>query len=150
MGDTLADVMASPILVYSFAEGFLWTFPRAIMAPEGVTEMPRESTATDSCDRGRFSARRETESVLRLLRGEDLDALSRELGVTAATPSGWRDGFLDGGTAAMKSRPADGRDEEIARLRSKVGRLTMDDELLGTKCQHLEAGRPFATRRRSG
>ena len=111
--------------------------------------MPKASTKTDGQDRGRFSARRKSEAVLRLLRGEDLDALSRELGVTAATLSGWRDAFLDGGTAAMKSRPADERDEEIARLRAKVGQLTMDAELLGQKCQHLEAGRPFASRRRS-
>ena len=112
--------------------------------------MSKTSTKTVSQDRGRFSARRKTEAVLRLLRGEDLDTLSRELGVTAATLSGWRDGFLDGGTAAMKSRPTDERDEEIARLRSKVGQLTMDNELLGQRCQHLEAGRPFATRRRGG
>jgi transposase-like protein len=112
--------------------------------------MPKHSTKTDTHDRGRFSAKRKTEAVLRLLRGEDLDTLSRELGVTAATLSGWRDNFLGGGTAAMKSRPADERDEEIARLRSKVGQLTMDNELLGQKCQHLESGRPFVTRRRSG
>jgi transposase len=112
--------------------------------------MPQTSTKTDTHDRGRFSARRKTEAVLRLLRGEDLDILSRELGVTAATLSGWRESFLGGGTAAMKSRPADERDEEIARLRSKVGQLTMDNELLGQKCQHLESGRPFVTRRRGG
>ena len=112
--------------------------------------MPTQSTTTDVQDRGRFSAKRKAQIVLRLLRGEDLETLSREVGVTAATLSGWRDSFLDGGTAAMKSRPADERDEEIARLRSKVGQLTMDVELLGTKCQHLEAGRPFVTRRRSG
>jgi len=111
--------------------------------------MPKTSTTTDCHDRGRFSAKRKTESVLRLLRGEDLDTLSRELGVIAATLSGWRDAFLDGGTAAMKSRPADDRDEEVARLRSKVGQLTMDNELLGQKCQHLESGRPFASRRRA-
>jgi transposase-like protein len=110
--------------------------------------MSKTSTTTDSHDRGRFSARRKTEAVLRLLRGEDLDALSRELGVVAATLSGWRESFLDGGTAALKSRPSDDRDEEIARLRSKVGQLTMDVELLGTRCQHLESGRPFASRRR--
>ena len=110
--------------------------------------MSKQSTKSDTNDRGRFSARRKTEAVLRLLRGEDLDTLSRELGVTAATLSGWRDAFLDGGTAAMKSRPADDRDEEIARLRSKVGQLTMDNELLGQKCQHLEGGRPFVSRRR--
>ena len=112
--------------------------------------MPKQSTKTDVRDRGRFSAKRKTQIVLRLLRGEDLETLSREVGVTDATLSGWRDSFLDGGTAAMKSRPADERDDEIARLRSKVGQLTMDVELLGTKCQHLEAGRPFVTRRRSG
>ena len=110
--------------------------------------MPKTSTTTDSHDRGRFSARRKTEAVLRLLRGEDLDTLSRQLGVVAATLSAWRVAFLDGGTAALKSRPADDRDEEIARLRSKVGQLTMDNELLGQKCRHLEGGRPFASRRR--
>ena len=112
--------------------------------------MPKQSPKTDAHDRGRFSARRKTDAVLRLLRGEDLDTLSRELGVTAATLSSWRDAFLDGGTAAMKSRPADGRDELVARLQAKVGQLTMDNELLGQKCQHMESGRPFATRRRGG
>ena len=38
---------------------------------------------------GRFSARRKQETVLRLLRGEDLEVVSREGGVTAATLSGW-------------------------------------------------------------
>ena len=38
-------------------------------------------------DRGRFPSRRKMEAVLRLLRGETLDALSRELGVTAAAVS---------------------------------------------------------------
>src|SRR3954453_2851918 len=120
------------------------------MAPEGGPQMSKPSTKTEANDRGRFSARRKTEAVLRLLRGEGLDTLSRELRVTAATLSSWRGSFLDGGTAAMKSRPADDRDEEIARLRSKVGQLTMDVELLGQKCQHLESGRPFVSRRRSG
>jgi transposase-like protein len=120
------------------------------MVLEGVPEMTKKSTKTGSPDRGRFSADRKTDAILRLLRGEDLDTLSRELGVTAATLSSWRGAFLDGGRAAMKSRPADDRDELIARLQAKVGQLTMDNELLGTKCQHLEAGRPFVTRRRSG
>ena len=112
--------------------------------------MPETSTKTDSHDRGRFSARRKTEAVTRLLRGEDPETLSRQLGVTAATLSSWREAFLDGGTAALKSRPADDRDELIARLQAEVGQLTMDNESLGTGCQHLEAGRPVAPRRRSG
>jgi transposase len=40
--------------------------------------------------------------VLRLLRGEDLELVSRELGVTAAELSGWRDQFLAGGEASLK------------------------------------------------
>src|SRR3954468_24581582 len=120
------------------------------MVLEGVPAMTKHSTETDSQDRGRFSTNRKTDAVLRLLRGEDLETLSRELGVTAATLSSWRDAFLDGGRASVKSRPADDRDEEIARLRSKVGQLTMDVELLGEKSRQAESGRPFAPRRRSG
>ena len=111
--------------------------------------MSKSGTKADARDRGRSSAGRKAEAVLRLLRGEDLDGLSRELGVNAATLSSWREGFLGGGTAALKSRPADDRDELLARLQAKVGQLTMDNELLGQKCQHLESGRPFASRRRS-
>ena len=60
---------------------------------------------TDPSERGRFSAPRKAATVLRLLRGESLELLSRELGVTAATLAGWRDDFLAGGQAALKSRP---------------------------------------------
>ena len=112
--------------------------------------MAKKSTKADPPDRGRFSANRKTDAVVRLLRGEDLETLSRELGVTAASLSSWREAFRDGGRAALKSRPADDRDEVIARLQAKVGQLTMDNELLGQKCQHLESGRPFVTRRRGG
>jgi transposase-like protein len=96
---------------------------------------------------GRFSARRKTEAILRLLRGESLDTLARELGVTAATLALWREQFLAGGQAAVKSRPADERDEEIQRLRAKVGEITMDNELLLERCHRLEAGLPPALRR---
>ena len=40
---------------------------------------------------GRFSAGRKRETVLRLLRGEDLESVSRALGITAARASQWRD-----------------------------------------------------------
>src|SRR4051794_34088300 len=67
--------------------------------------------------RRRMSARRKQEAVLRLLRGEDLELLSRELGVTAAELSGWRAAFLATGEAWLKSRPADAREAEIGRLK---------------------------------
>src|SRR5215212_7436457 len=46
---------------------------------------------------GRMSRRRKTAAVVRLLRGEDLETVSRALGVTAATLSAWRDAFLTAG-----------------------------------------------------
>ena len=97
--------------------------------------------------RRRMSARRKQEAVLRLLRGEDLELLSRKLGVTAAELSGWRDQFLAAGEASLKSRPADARDAEIGRLQAKVGELTMTTELLEAKIERLEVHRPLAHRR---
>src|SRR5438445_7791804 len=95
---------------------------------------------------GRFSARRKTETILRLLRGEPLDSVARELGVTAATLAQWREQFLAGGQAALKSRPAEERDDEIHRLRAKVGEITMNNELLLDRCHRPEAGGPLAPR----
>ena len=97
--------------------------------------------------RRRMSARRKQDTVLRLLRGEDVELLSRELGVIAAELSGWRDAFLAAGEASLKSRPADARDAEIGRLKEKVGDLTMANELLGAKIERLETARPLAHRR---
>ena len=97
--------------------------------------------------RRRMSARRKQETVLRLLRGEDLELLSRELGVTAAELSGWHAAFLAAGEASLKSRPADARDTEIGRLKEKVGDLTMANELLAAKIERLETARPLAPRR---
>ncbi len=101
----------------------------------------------DRRNRRRMSAKRKQSAVLRLLRGEDLELTSRELGVTAAELSAWRDAFLAGGEAALKTRPADGRDVEIGRLKAKVGELTMANELLGAKIDRLETHRPLARRR---
>ncbi len=115
-------------------------------SPEGA----RRATAGEPAvrgERGRFSSRKKMEAVLRVLRGEPLDTVSREIGVTAGSLAAWRDGFLAGGQANLKSRPADGRDEELSRLRSKVGELTMDNELLLERCHRLEDHVPFAGRR---
>src|SRR5919199_1793507 len=98
-------------------------------------------------ERGRWSSRRKTEAVLRILRGEVLDALSRELGVTAATLAQWRDHFLAGGQAAVRSRPTEARDEDLARLRAKIGELTMENARLRERAERAQAGHPFASRR---
>jgi hypothetical protein len=98
----------------------------------------------------RMTARGKRDAVLRVLRGEPLEIVARDLAVTAADLSGWRDGFLEAGAASLKSRARDDRDETIDRLRTKVGELTMDTELLYAKIERLEAGGgggPFGARR---
>ena len=97
--------------------------------------------------RRRMSARRKQEAVLRLLRGQDLELVSRELGMAAAELSSWRDQFLAAGEASLKSRPPDARDAEIGRLQAKVGELTMTAELLEAKIEGLETHRPLGRRR---
>ena len=82
--------------------------------------------------------------MLRVLRGEPLEVVARELAVTAADLSGWRDAFLEAGEASLKSRARDDRDERIERLQSKLGEVLMDNELLCTKVERLEGGAPWS------
>ena len=51
----------------------------------GAAERAQEFCAAAPGRGGRMSRQRKTAAVLRLLRGEDLETVSRSLGVTAAT-----------------------------------------------------------------
>ncbi len=106
--------------------------------------MTKKSRKVES---GRFSSRRKAEAVLRLLRGEDLELLSREYGVVAARLSQWREDFLSGGQLALQQRPADLREEQIKDLQAKIGELTMANELLHHQVQRQASGRPFVAGR---
>ncbi len=97
---------------------------------------------------GRMSRQRKTAAVLRLLRGEDLETVSRALGVTAATLSGWRDAFLAAGEAALATRPGTGEELAAERLKAKLGEALIERDLLAEKIAALEAGRPLARRRK--
>jgi transposase len=97
---------------------------------------------------GRMSRPRKREAVLRLLRGEDLEMVSRALGVTAATLSGWRDAFLAAGEGALATRPGSGEELAAERLKGRLGEALIERDLLREKVAALEAGRPLARRRR--
>ena len=117
-----------------------------------MSEQERKGTGAEAPvenprSKRRFSTRRKAEAVLRLLRGEDLETLSRELGVAAHELTRWRERFLASGQGALKQRVADDRDDEIQRLKTKVGDLTMDNELLFERIHAMETGRPFSGRR---
>ncbi len=95
-----------------------------------------------------MSRQRKTAAVLRLLRGEDLETVSRSLGVTAATLTTWRDALLAAGEAALATRPDSGEALENDRLKAKLGEVMVERDLLHEKIALLEAGRPLARRRR--
>ena len=119
--------------------------------PEGAPACARTADAgAPSISAGperRFSARRKLAAATRLLRGEPLETVARELNVTVARLSEWRDRALAGAEAAMKQRERDGRDEELLRLEARLGEVTMANELLEQKIAALEGGRPLARRR---
>lgn len=94
----------------------------------------------------RWSARRKEEVVLRLLRGEGLDALARETGQAAGTISGWREDFLTAGREGLKSRPAPVDDRRLADAQRKVGELTMDNDILRGLIEEMDR-RPRSPRR---
>src|SRR3954452_25058536 len=66
---------------------------------------------------GRMSRQRKRDAVIRLLRGEDLEILSRALGVPAATLTGWRDTFVAAGEDSLATRSTDGEALETERAR---------------------------------
>ena len=103
----------------------------------------------DKSDRGRWSSQRKMEVVIRLIKGESLDALSRELNISTTRISEWREEFLAGGQSALKTRQPDHRDEENTRLKAKVGELTMDIELLNAKIDIMQGSMGPRLRRRT-
>jgi len=118
--------------------------PGEARASEGARRATGEASASPSRGgTGRWSAKRKVSVVLELLRGTDLESLSRRHGVTAAKLSAWRDEFLAGGEAHLKSRETYVDDEETQRLKRVVADQAVSNELLREKIRHLEASRPL-------
>ncbi len=122
------------------------------LKPEGVPERSPKAgegapSGVDGKGAKRFSVQRKMAIVARLLRGEPLDLVARQMNVSVARLTEWRDRALAGAATALKERERDDRDDEIARLKSKVGEITMDNELLYAKIAALEGKRPLAHRR---
>jgi hypothetical protein len=79
------------------------------------------------------------EAVLRLLRGDAVDALSRELGVEIARLEEWRARGLASLEAGLKERGQDPVAVELSAAKQHIAELSMDNELLRLRCQKQEA-----------
>jgi len=115
--------------------------------PEGARRASGGGPDAVASDRGRYSVKRKTAAVLRLLGGEELDTLSRELGVTAATLSNWRDQFLAAGQSGLKTRKPSPEADEARELKTLIGELTIDNEALKALLRAHEVKGPLARRR---
>jgi hypothetical protein len=67
---------------------------------------------------------------VRLLRGESLEALSRELRVEAHRLQTWRDEFVAGGIEGLKGKPLSLEDRRLKEAERKLGELMMENEVL--------------------
>lgn len=78
----------------------------------------------------RWSARRKGDVVLRLLRGESVQALSRELGVEIYRLEEWRSRALSGLESSLRERGDDPLQRELDAALKRIGEITMENELL--------------------
>jgi len=92
----------------------------------------------------RWSAAHKREVVLRMLRGEPLEALSRQLGIESYRLEKWREKALSGIDAALKERESDPVQAELSAAMRRIGELTMQNELLW---QRVRKPGPLAKRR---
>jgi transposase len=92
----------------------------------------------------RWSANRKKEAVLRLMRGEPIDALSRELGIEIYLLEKWQQKALQGIESALKARDGDPLATELDAAMRRIGELSMEVELLREKARRAH---PLAPRR---
>jgi transposase len=104
-----------------------------------VTETTMTTQRADDLPE-RWSAQRKMEIVLRLVRGEALDEVAREIQVPVHEVEEWRRVFLESGQQGLKRRGLDPEERELRRLQAKIGDMTMRLEL----AEHLLEKRGFA------
>ena len=94
----------------------------------------------------RWSTGRKKEVVLRLLRGESVDAISREVSVPIYKLELWRDRALAGIDTGLKERENDPVERQLDDANRRIGELVMEVEILQ---KERRAKRPLVGRRSS-
>lgn len=94
----------------------------------------------------RWTAKRRAALVLSIVKGEtSAQAAARRHGLTVAEIEEWRDRFLLAAENALRARPKDEealKDEQIKRLKQKIGELVLDLDIL----KEATKDRPFPPR----
>jgi transposase-like protein len=101
--------------------------------PERTEEVARgQQTQTEPIER--WTAKRRVALVVSILKGETSVAeAARTHGLTVAEVEDWREKFLVGAENALRTQPKDKdavKDEQIKKLKPKIGDLVLDNDLL--------------------
>jgi hypothetical protein len=107
---------------------------KKLFSPGAESSMTTETVTSVPEDIQRWTARRRMALVLSVLKGElsEEDGAKRH-GLTVSEIADWKDRVLQAAHNALRSRPRDAdaiKDEQIRRLRQKVGELVVDVDLL--------------------
>ena len=95
----------------------------------------------------RWSASRKRDVVLRLLRGESLEMVSREVGVELYRLEAWQARALGGLEFGLKEQAGEPLAAELDAAKRHIGELSMENELLRERARAAERRLPLATRR---
>ena len=95
----------------------------------------------------RWSASRKRDVVLRLLRGESLEMVSREVGVELYRLEAWQARALAGLELGLKAQAGEPLAAELDAAKRHIGELSMEIELLRERARAAECRLPLATRR---
>lgn len=106
---------------------------------------PHEEPALELPER--WSAQRKMELVLRLVRGEALDAVSRESQVPAHELEAWHRIFLESGKRGLHTKTVP-EDRDLTRARAKIGELMMRLELAEDLIEKRGLGDEWKRRKR--
>lgn len=87
------------------------------------------------------------EVVLRLLRGESIDALSREIGVESHLIEEWRHKAIQSMELGLKCRVEDPLRAELDQAKKRLGELIMENELLQVKASRAPSFRSGRSKR---
>lgn len=115
----------------------------------GALEGARSTTGGEpgaAAEIRRWSAGRKKEVVLRLLRGESVDAISRDVSVPIFKLEQWRDRALAGIDAGLKERENDPVERQLDEAKRRIGELVMEVEILQ---KERRARHPLVGRRSS-
>ena len=133
-----ADAVDGPVVI----EG--GRSPSALSTGQGVPPAQGALKPGPLAPGQRWSAGRKREVVLRLMRGESVELLSRERGLPIFKLGQWRQKAEAGLEEALKEREADPANGQLAAAMQRIGELSLENELLRSR---IERSGPLGRRR---